>query len=76
MRERITTSSIGKSARAHVRLFLGVVAAVLSLLCFSGVASAKASTGVGEPIRLEVPGQPDAFYYLSLIHISEPTRPY
>jgi len=46
-----------------VRLVVTLGLAVLALVLGAGQAQAKASTGVGDPIRLEVPGHPDAFYY-------------
>lgn len=47
-----------------VRALLGIALAVVGVLLVGARdAEAKASTGVGEPLRLEVPGQPDAFYY-------------
>lgn len=50
-------------SRAPTRTFLRLVVTVLALVLGAGQAQAKASTGVGDPIRLEVPGHPDAFYY-------------
>jgi predicted esterase len=48
--------------RKLVTLLLPLIAA-LACLFSARVASAKGSAGIGEPLRLEVADQPDAYYY-------------
>ncbi len=60
----VTPSSHARRVRALLGrasfLFLAVLTVLVAL---SSEAFAKSTTGIGDPIRLEVPGQPDAFYY-------------
>jgi predicted esterase len=48
--------------RKLASLLVPLVAALICLLS-ARVASAKGSSGIGEPLRLEVPDQPDVYYY-------------
>ena len=44
-------------------LFLSLVVAFLTLTLVPRVAQAKSGSTIGDPLRLEVPGAPDAFYF-------------
>lgn len=59
---RAATLSLRLRAVLGRALFLSL-AVVAVLVALAKDASAKTTTGIGDPIRLEVPGQPDAFYY-------------
>ena len=52
-----------RSRTAQAVRALGALAAVLVVLLFPRLASAKTGSAVGEPLRLEIEGAPDAFYF-------------
>ena len=67
MKEELPEVKVGDTVRVHVRIKEG---ARERIQVFEGTVIARKHGGIGETVTVR------RISYLSLIHISEPTRPY
>lgn len=65
-----------RSCTSILALFTALVAAFVVLVVAPAAAQAKTGTSVGDPLRLAIPGQPDAYYFKPRAKGSKPILMY